>query len=1118
MARPADYQQRQQALDIAHSWIVQAPAGSGKTATLVYRLLALLAVVDQPEQVLAITFTRKAAKEMRDRVLHWLERAQNTPDDAAMDSFELQGLQLARAVLKRDHDLDWQLLSMPHRLNVETIDALCARLVGEMPWLSRLGERPATTEAHDELFSAAIDQLLAELLDEQSGIDSPLAQLLYSQDGNYRRMRQMLKAMLHKRDQWLRYLVGDIDELRAGIEAGWQSVSDGLLKELNASVPVGMRTEMAELAAFAATQLAPEKAKDLAAFTDNPDFPAASFDAIEQWLGIRQLLLTNSQLRRERGITKTVGFPAGTPENQRMKALVQALEGEPDFIDKLADLPSIPPPKLTDEQWQQLEVLSSVLVRLVQHLQVHFHQAGACDFSEVATRALLALSELGEPTELALRLDYQIHHILVDEFQDTSFVQFSLLQNLTRGWQQDDGRTLFLVGDPMQSIYRFREADVGLFLRISAQSQALPVAVQPLVLSENFRSSSTLVDWFNQAFSATFPSYNDETAGAIVYRSATSSAGSGPVPECVAAGDRQQHAQQVVTLVQQALQRGDKSIAILVRSRTSLIDIVPALEQANIAFSGVDIKPLDQAQDVQDAIALCRALVRPDDRIAWLSLLRGPWCGLSLAEITQLVGNGEMPVWQQLTSLTLEPITETNQRLQRFIQVIQEALEQRQRVSLRELVQWTWQRLGGESALFELATDDLQRVWQLIEALDDGGDIGQLERLQDGLSGLYAQPQDGEAIRVVVSTIHNAKGLQYETVILADLARRGRADDKEILRWANVVDGDQDWLLLAPLMDEQMTNSHYGYLNHLHKQREYYEQMRLLYVACTRAEQRLYLLAELQTDKNDEIKTPVSGSLLAHVWPVLKEYFVLPADAPQTKDQEQHLPQTLRRLTAAYQWNDDDNIAWQPDSSSAIAVVEPKEAGLEYEWATLMAQAVGITLHDWLQYHGSDIVNQGAFNEQTEEQRDKQWEARWRADFLSLNVEPQYLDNAIKRMRRAVGNLMQDQRARWIFDPSHQHARNEYTLSAWEEGQLKTWRIDRTFVDADNVRWIIDYKSTVHWDDDVDTFIDSQIEERHRPQLENYGRLFDQIENRKICLGVYFPLLQQWRAWEYLAD
>ena len=149
-------------------------------------------------------------------------------------------------------------------------------------------------------------------------------------------------------------------------------------------------------------------------------------------------------------------------------------------------------------------------------IEARFASHGQADFVEIAQGALAALGTEDAPTDLLLSFDYRIRHILVDEFQDTSFTQFELLKLLTAGWQPDDGRTLFVVGDPMQSIYRFRQAEVGLFLRARRQGIG-PVELEPLTLSANFRSQSGIVEWVNQAFAGIMPPRESVIAGAVPY-------------------------------------------------------------------------------------------------------------------------------------------------------------------------------------------------------------------------------------------------------------------------------------------------------------------------------------------------------------------------------------------------------------------------------------------------------------------------------------------------------------------------------------------------------------------------------------------------------------------------
>jgi len=470
---------------------------------------------------------------------------------------------IAQQVLANDAKHGWRLLDMPQQLNIETIDALCARLVSTMPWLSRLGDRPNTVENASPHFEFAIEQLLLELLDQDSDVHAELCELLLSLDNNFSKTRQLLKPMLACRDQWLRHFLGK-------------------------DVPIGAKETMIELAQFGAkNRLAAEMEKSprerdpkklefsSKVFLEQQRFPRADFADLDLWFGVRDFLITTTaKLRSPRGVTKTIGFLPKTAEKERFVELLHNLENHPEFIEQLIFLENIPPATYSDEQWRKVEV---------------------------ALRANQALQDLGQPTDLALRMDYRIQHILVDEFQDTSHSQFTLLENLSRGWQQGDGRTLFLVGDPMQSIYRFREADVGLFVKLAEGRGVLnDIELNSLVLTENFRSKKFLVDWFNTVFAPSFPAENNETNGAIKYSAASSHKDTGQLPTFSAFHSPEDEAEHIVSLVQQALARGDKKIAILVRSRSHLSPILPALNAAKIAYQGVDIHPLASNQEVLD--------------------------------------------------------------------------------------------------------------------------------------------------------------------------------------------------------------------------------------------------------------------------------------------------------------------------------------------------------------------------------------------------------------------------------------------------------------------------------------------------------------------------------------
>lgn len=1139
----SDAHARTVALSPDRSFIVQAPAGSGKTGLLVYRLLSLLATVDQPQQVLAITFTRKATSEMRERLLELLNAAEQ--GISSDDGFEQQGIDLAHKVLHRDREKKWNLLNTPHQLQLLTIDAFCAKLTASMPWLSRLGDRPNTTNQADAHYDAAVESLLNELLNKDSAISAPLQTVMLELDFNYNKARQLFRSMLAKRDQWLRHLLGNnVSSLREVLEAAWQEVIDQQLQQAQTQLPDATVAQLVALAITAAGNIKVEEGKTslLGPFDglleEEPDdvLSASANDmpidrlTTEQWQALCRLLLLADGKAFRKTVTIKQGFVAKSSEKEAFLAILNEFQGDDALRELLYEVMVLPSASFTDQDWEQLTALEIVLKSLAGFLQLRFRAAGECDHSEVTQRANLALQELDNPTDLGLRMDYHLHHILVDEFQDTSNGQIELLKKLTLGWSELDAgppKTLFLVGDPMQSIYRFREADVSLFLQVADNQQTHVfenLEIESLSLSENFRSSSDLVDWFNRVFQRSFPVNSNVLTGAISYSPASSNktAVQGDVVYQLA-HSKEQEAKLVVDQVALALSESEltQKVAILVRSRGQLLALLPALQAADIEYAGVDIQPLKELQAVIDVLALCKAICREDDRVAWLAMLRGPWCGLSLTDIKQFAVRQDLTIWQQISTHNRQAQLSDSAGacLDRFCKVMYQALRQRQQVSLASLTRWAWRSLGGEHTLMGANIGDIETVFNLIEELQRGADLPSMSELDKALNGLFAMPSPGadENCRVVISTMHKSKGLQYDTVILPGLSNKPRVDDREILMWAEHQNqyGDTN-LLLAPLRLHSAAGDHFEYLRKLEGKRGANEAVRLMYVAATRAERKLVLLARAeQDDETGDIKKPASSSLLSTLWDALDAQFSFPFDAPQELTQAD-LSQTLVRLSSDYVPEIKTSVDWQISQQlnaqqTDLLDEQDSELGADkvaektYEWATNAAVGVGTVLHQWLQYNGADVLGVTIDQAQT---------ACWRAELIALRVPETQIEYAVRNLTLAVNNIQQDTSAHFIFE-TYEIEQNEYVLSAFDNGVVKQSIIDRTFVDQHDVRWIIDYKSTPTNNKDVYNFARDQVETRHKSQLQRYGALMYQIDKRRIQLAVYFPLLKQLISWPY---
>ena len=466
----------------------------------------------------------------------------------------------------------------------------------------------------------------------------------------------------------------------------------------------------------------------------------------------------------------------------------------------------------------------------------------------------------------------------MDEFQDTSQSQYELLTRLTAGWQAGDGRTLFLVGDPMQSIYRFREAEVGLYLRARREGIG-GLKLEPFTLKVNFRSQAGLVEWVNRTFRELLPDEEDLGSGAVPFSEseATNPAlpGRAVTVHPLLSNDRQLEAQLVTELVQAAREDDPaQRIAILVRSRGHLTAIVPALKEAGLRFQAIEIEQLGHRPVVQDCHALTRALLHPADRIAWLSVLRAPWCGLTLSDLDALAGHDHHAcLWDLMGSpLALECLSADGRaRLTDLRARLRPCFAQRRREPLRRWIEGAWLALGGPAAAEDAVDlDDAQVFFGLLEDLEEGGDLPDLDALADSVSKLFALPDSGAADTLQVMTIHRAKGLEFDTVILPGLGYAPRQREPRLLLWLERPrsQGGAD-LLLAPIRERsESADPIYRYLDLLDDAKAECEDGRLLYVAATRAKARLHLIGHADLKDGEAKAKP--RSLLARLWPAVE--------------------------------------------------------------------------------------------------------------------------------------------------------------------------------------------------------------------------------------------------------
>ncbi len=1101
-----DRQARLRALDVA-SFIVEAPAGAGKTELLTQRYLRLLAVVEHPEEVLALTFTNKAATEMRDRILGSLERAAGgeVPDQP----HKRQTFDLAQGVLVRDREQGWGLLGHPGRLRITTIDALCASLARQMPYLSRFGAQPGVAEDAASHYATAARRTL-EMVEADGPDAEVVAAALAFMDNNAGRLEKLLVSMLGRRDQWLQRATQiESGEMKAEVEAGFAALIERDLAGIAGLLDGRMQSLLMPLARFAAANVPGQF---------DPLFEwffglTAALDDLPRWQALAGFLLTGTGTLRKT-VDKRLGFPAEKEFAEQKKAMLELLaelRGIAGLEDALAMLRGLPQPELSEGEWASVENFSRLLRLAAGQLWLAFQEAGEVDFIEIAARAGMALGDDEAPTDLAQALDYRIRHLLVDEFQDTSPSQVGLIEKLTRGWMPDDGRTLFVVGDPMQSIYRFRKADVGLFLRVRERGIG-DIRLDHLRLFRNNRSFPGIVDWVNSAFPAIFPPADGPETGAVRYAESAATrpphADSGVSVHPLLGRDEdaaEAEGRCVLDLILKARRDyPEERVAVLVRARSHLDALVAEIRRSapDLRFQAVDIEGLDGRQHVQDLLTLFRALHHRADRVHWLALLRAPWCGLRLADLHQLAADDKQStIWQLMQDeARIGRLSDDGQqRLRHARSVLGEAFARRGRQHPRRWLEGVWLMLGGPACLeAPEAMADVEAFFRLLDKLAAARNLS-AETLTAQAAELFA-PADPLGSAVQMMTIHKSKGLEFETVILPGLHRSTGGNESSLLLWDEVAGADGvEHLLVAPIKAKGQGADQptaYDYLKKLEAERNAHEDERLLYVAATRAIRRLHLVGVAVPDekKEDGLKPPATGTLLKLLWPgVAQPVFasVLGAagpagSVPPAFDAASFEPPLLRLkqvgLPAALRASPPDYV---PSDNAPLALDEAE--------STLSLEAsVGTLVHRCLEL----IAGQGLAKWSSE--RVASLEMAWARWLENQGHTPAEATAGAAEAVAALSATLGSESGRWVL-ADHPGAAAEQAWSSVVAGATVNHVIDRVFI-ADGCRWIVDYKT-------VRAPL-AELPQRaagFRPQLERYAGLFTG-DTMPVRLAIYFPI------------
>jgi ATP-dependent exoDNAse (exonuclease V) beta subunit len=1138
-----DNEARELALEIAQSHHVEAPAGSGKTTLLVARFIKLLCRVRHPYEILALTFTNKAAGEMKARIGGLFQKAYSGLQPVSGPEAAL--METAKEALKQ-HEARRFLLLSPEGLQVMTFHSFCHRLVKQAPLEAEVPPESVVLEEEQQelVLDESIQEMIGDVVSMPEGAPERRAfeARLLRLNNRLPVLVDEIRDLVKKRDLFadLVKALGAYPNLK-DFEADLTRRMEGVIRDFLGEVSQAFtETSIAKGWNPFWHHLKEKGAPNADLLPEN--LPGRAWTDLSAWKAIAEALTTKNGKPRLQMGPAMGGFYKGFAKG----LWGQEVKGLPEKPSRLlCDLKDLPERNVSLTDIDALADLIILVARAITTYERRCRQKHVLDFVGLEQAALKTVSK-DAVSDLQLLLDHRIHHILVDEFQDTSRSQWAFIQGLCAGWTHGDGRTIFLVGDPKQSVYAFRKAEVRLFLEAR---KGIPVSGQGLLpvtniqLEANFRSQAPLVTWTNQLFNHTVMANPKAAFDEVPFQPSTAypqlqgNPNTGPVSLNIffrddpvsspAEAEAQWLAQTVNHL---AVERSPgASIGILLFTRNRLPLYLKALRKID---SGVRVKEglkVAEQPEVMHLYQMATALCRPHDDLAWASLVRSPWSWID-ATLLLKVARMRPVAWSRKLKLASERYPE--------IKPIQHALDLgRRRVgrdSLAEVVRNVWMALDGPARVAASfgseGVANCRLFIEVLESIETGIPEETLLRLDLALETLYApESPDAASASIDLMTVHAAKGLEFDIVFLPFLDWRPLGVSRHPPYLLERSPEPPGLPLIAMGPDRRTGEPEPGYrlLKRLAHGRKMGEAKRLLYVAITRARRELFLsglaknIRTPQTqgrqDGHDGLKAPKDSPLAwilkhttNHDGELISTFFnpAAPTVAHAQVDRIQPLPapvpfeaQPLPYLVEAPSELADTFLHEHvtPPTPSTTSKGEGL-GGREGETEPVEHAAIrGTISHRLIEalWHDGQVP-------ETE---------RISTALAAEGMNPDEATAVAQEIADEVTACQKEPFFQWLLGRTHPDGKSEYAIEAVNRpGKIQTGILD--FVKQDgNHWWIVDFKTSRPRADQTETEFIKQQAEYYRPQLTAYQAMLAKVKGvvvAQLRVGLYFTSLQQW--------